>query len=344
MRTLFLAIIVTAFQFSFAQEAVEIPFKAIDKDYIELVETLRDINKSDGKNSIDIKDSEFKKFNDQDTRHLAFWKLAFHFAAFEEFDKCFEVLKKGQSEGMIFALDLRRSWPSYLKEIEKLEGYQSFIDQNKKLKEESKIAKNTEFMIQLPSSYDKNKSYPLLLLMHGGVGSIPDMQYAYRSQKLETEFIVAYFQGSNVEGSSIRTFARRGWEEKIVNGYKQIISKYAVDTTKVIVGGQSAGAYRSISLGFEDKISAKGFLLNFPVIPRDLTNQKYLDFKERDLKIVQLCGENDWAIQQQKEFGYWLDRYMIKNRFVVFPETGHGFPENYEHHLKTSIEYIFDEN
>lgn len=35
---------------------------------------------------------------------------------------------------------------------------------------------------------------------------------------------------------------------------------------------------------------------------------------------------------------------MIKNRFVVFPEIGHGFPANFQHHLETSIEFLLKED
>jgi hypothetical protein len=56
-----------------------------------------------------------------------------------------------------------------------------------------------------------------------------------------------------------------------------------------------------------------------------------------------ICGENDWAIQQQKKLGYWLDKYKINNRFVVFPETGHQFPKNWSYYLDTSLDFILKE-
>jgi len=344
MRTLLLIITVLICQFSIGQDIVEIPFKALDEDYIELVNAIQEIENSESKQVINLEDKDFEKFNDLDTRFLMFWALSFHYSDLKEYEKCFEILKKGQSEGMFFAFSKDLSWPSYLKEFKNFDEYQSFVEQNETLKKETDATTNTEYMVQLPEEYDENKNYPLFLITHGGGGCIPSMQYAYISEKLKKEFIVAYFQGSSIEGSYSRSFSRTKWSEQVNNGYKQIISKYPVDTSKIILSGPSSGGGRSIILGINNIVPASGLLLNFPVTPRSIANTTYLEFKERDLKVVQLCGENDSRIQRQKEFAYWLDRYMIKNRFVVFPEIGHGYPANFQHHLDTSIEFLLKED
>ena len=328
---------------AFSQNIVEIPFKSLDKDYVELLDSIKEIENSESKQIISLDDSDFEKFNDLDTRYLMFFKLSIHYAALKEYDKCFEILKKGHSEGFFFLFNYDGNYPSYLEELKKFDGYQALVDQNESLKKEKESTGKAEYMIQLPEDYNENIKYPLMLIMHGGGGCIPNLQYLYNSPKLKNDFIVAYFQGSDRIGSYHRAFSRN-WVEQITTGFNQIISKYSVDTTKIILAGPSAGGVRSIYLAYENEIPARGLLLNFPVIPRSIKNTTYLDFKERDLKVVQLCGENDWAIQQQKEFAYWLDRYMIKNRFVVFPEIGHDFPENFQHHLATSIEFLLKED
>jgi hypothetical protein len=343
MKTLLFVIAVLLCRFSIGQNIVEIPFKSLDKDYVKLVNSIKELENSESKQIISLDDSDFEKFNDLDTRYLMFFKLSIHYAALKEYDKCFEILKKGQNEGFFFLFNYDGNYPSYLKELKKFDGYQSLIEQNETLKKEKESTGKAEYMIQLPKDYNENIKYPLMLIMHGGGGCIPDLQYLYNSPKLKNDFIVAYFQGSDMTGSYHRAFSRN-WLEQITIGFNQIISKCSVDTTKIILAGPSAGGVRSIHLAYKNEIPARGLLLNFPVIPGIIKNTTYLEFKERDLKVVQLCGENDWAIQQQKEFAYWLDRYMIKNRFVVFPEIGHGFPANFQHHLETSIEFILMED
>ena len=84
--------------------------------------------------------------------------------------------------------------------------------------------------------------------------------------------------------------------------------------------------------------------MSFAVYPIELDSTLFLNAAERGLKVALLCGENDWAIQQQKKLGYLLDQYGIRNRFVVFPEIGHGFPENWPYYLDTSVDFILKED
>lgn len=271
--------------------------------------------------------------------------MSFHYASLKQYDKCFEILKKGQDEGLFYYLgSAQREWPPYLKELKKIEEYESFSIKNEELKEVANQTKMTEFMVQLPNNYDQNKHYPLMLIMHGGIGSIPDLQYNYQSEKLQTEFIVAYTHGGVFYGSNSRVYGRESWKNDIKNIYQKITSIYSADTTKVILGGPSAGGYRSIALGLNNEIPAKGLLLSFAVNPSVWDSTLYIKSAERGLKIALLCGENDWAIKTQKKLGYWFDKYGIKNRFVVFPEEGHGFPANWSYYLDTSLDFILKED
>ena len=109
------------------------------------------------------------------------------------------------------------------------------------------------------------------------------------------------------------------WQPKIKQGYEEIVSKYSVDTTQVILGGPSAGGYRSLILGLNNTIPASGLLLSFAVYPRDADSTLFIQSAERGLKVALLCGENDWAIQQQKKLGYKLDTYGITKSFCCIP-------------------------
>lgn len=344
-KILFLAIILLNIKLSYSQEVNELAFKPLNKDFIELTKNMSQQQANDDK-SIELALKGLEKYNKPSYRYnLIFWKLSFHYASLKQYDKCFEILKKGQKEGLFYYLgSTERKFPPYLKELKKFKDYESFRAKNEELKEVANKTNTTEFMVQLPKNYNQNKHYPLMLIMHGGIGTIPDLQYNYQSKKLQAEFIVAYTHGGNFFGSSSRAYDRENWQNDIKNIYQQITSNYSVDTTKVILAGPSAGGYRSLVLGLNNEIPAKGLLLSFAVNPRTWDSTLYIKSAERGLKVALLCGENDWAIQNQKKLGYWFDKYGINNRFVVFPETGHGFPKNWTYHLDTSLKFILKEN
>jgi hypothetical protein len=342
---LFFAIIALNSLAILGQDIRELAFKALDPDFIELKKTLIEINETDDQKSIELSLEALDKFKDADIRFdLSVWELSIHYANLKQYNKCFEILKQGQQEGMFYFIRSGdRPFPAYTPELEKLDGYEAFLLKNQALIDEASKTSKAEFMVQLPNNYLETKTYPLMLIMHGGIGSIADVQYSYISDKLKSDFIVAYFQGSIVRASGLRSFEMEGWQPKIKQGYEEIIAKYAVDTTRVIIGGPSAGGYRSLVLGLNHTIPASGLLLSFAVYPIDSDSTEFIKSAERGLNVALLCGENDWAIQQQKKLGYLLDKYGIRNRFVVFPEEGHGFPENWPYYLETSLEYLLED-
>ncbi|MCB2220691.1 MAG: hypothetical protein KQI35_09865 [Bacteroidetes bacterium] len=347
LKTILLfAIIALNIAASYGQEIKELNFKALDSEFIELKKTLKEINSTDDQKSIELSLLALDNFEDTYIRFdLMVWELSVHYANLKQYDQCFEILKQGQQEGMFYYIRSGdRPYPAYTPELEKLDGYEAFLEKNQALLDEAGKTSKAEFMAQLPDNYSKKNKYPLMLIMHGGWGSIPDIQYSYISEKLKSEFIVAYFQGSIVRASGLRSFEMEGWQPKIKQGYEEIITKYAVDTSRVIVGGPSAGGYRSLVLGINNTIPASGLLLSFPVYPRDSDSTLFIQSARRGLKVAMLCGENDWAIRQQKKLGYLLDTYGIRNRFVVFPEEGHGFPENWPHYLDTSVDFIISDD
>ncbi len=340
-----LAFLIFSNNIIFSQDINKLVFTPLDERVIKFKKKFVQIQSND-KKSIALALKGLKKYNEPSIRYsIIFWELSFRYASLEQYGKCFEILKKGQKEGLFYYLGTtEREYPPYLKELQKFKEYESFRIRNEELKEVANKTNTTEFMVQLPKNYDQNKNYPLMLIMHGGIGSISSLQYNYISKKLLEEFIVVYTQGGIYFGSNSRVYDQKNWQNDIKNIYKQITSNYAVDTTKVILAGPSAGGYRSLVLGLNNEISAKGLLLSFAVNPRVWDSTLYIKSAERGLKVALLCGEDDWAIKQQKKLGYWFDEYGISNRFVVFPEEGHGFPENWSYYLDTSLDFILQED
>mgnify|MGYP000309211644 CR=1 FL=1 len=55
--------------------------------------------------------------------NLIFWELSFHYASLKQYDKCFDILKLGQDEGLFYYTRTGdRAFPPYLKELEKIDS------------------------------------------------------------------------------------------------------------------------------------------------------------------------------------------------------------------------------
>jgi hypothetical protein len=81
-------------------------------------------------------------------------------------------------------------------------------------------------------------------------------------------------------------------------------------------------------------------VLLFPVVPRGLDLARLAGAAQRGVRAALLTGEHDRRVPRQKMLGVWLDEKGLANRFVVFPETGHEFPDDFPHHLDVSLNYV----
>ncbi|PLX19820.1 MAG: hypothetical protein C0599_10320, partial [Salinivirgaceae bacterium] len=134
-----IGIILCSHELILGQGINQLEFKPLDKGFIELTNKMKQVQSDDSK-SIDLALKGLKKFNNAANRYnLIFWKLSFHYASLEQYDKCFEILKKGQKEGLFYYLGTEdRVFPAYRKEIENLDGYEAFMAKNEALKEIAK--------------------------------------------------------------------------------------------------------------------------------------------------------------------------------------------------------------
>ncbi|MDZ7721408.1 MAG: hypothetical protein U5R06_00950 [candidate division KSB1 bacterium] len=82
------------------------------------------------------------------------------------------------------------------------------------------------------------------------------------SHTLQIHFIVAYFQGGERVATGARRFTRDR-QQRVMQGYEQILQQYPVDTSRIILGGPSAGGYRSMVL-CKKKFSRKEILDSGP--------------------------------------------------------------------------------
>ena len=93
-------------------------------------------------------------------------------------------------------------------------------------------------------------------------------------------------------------------------------------------------------LAINDHLSVQGLILAFPVKPRDFGADDIYAAGINGLRISMICGESDWAIEGQKEMSVIFDKLDLPNRIVIYPDLGHGYPDDFSNQIMKSIEYI----
>jgi len=264
-------------------------------------------------------------------------------AAAGEHGASFEALRTGQASGLFFPLQIgERTFPQYLAQLRRLEGFDAFLAENERLRGECQAQARMEYFVRLPELRTPGRTYPLVMAFHGGFGSHAQLALDWDSPRLRSDHIVAFVQGAVCRGSFLRAYGPSGAEDA-VQAFRQLSSRYPVDTTKVVLAGQSAGAVLAMTLALDELIPAAGLLLAFPAVRRDSPEETALRrAAQRRLRMAVLNGESDPGIALQKAFGVRLDEAGIANRFLILSGTGHEFPPRFSEEIDLSLAYVLD--
>ncbi|UCC45576.1 MAG: hypothetical protein JSU65_06570 [Candidatus Zixiibacteriota bacterium] len=325
------------------QEVIEVQRPNSSKSYLEDIAVINDLEQEDPASAVEALEALLEKnIAPHEEFGIICWRLSSLYGRLKEYDRFMNVWAKAQEKGLFFPfLSGDRSNPGFLPEIEDKEALQRLLDKNEELKQEYGTEVDAEYFVNTPEGYTTENEYPLILIIHGGAGShVASLEY-WHSSRTQSEYIVAYIQGSVVRGSYLRSFSRKTGLQIIRAAYDQIIQDYLVDTSRIIIGGPSAGGMRSLQLSLDDLIPAKGLILAFPVKPRELDAGKIMDMALRDVRVAIIGGEHDWGLKGQKEMAVLFDKLSVANRMVIFPQIGHGYPPDFSDQIDQSLDFIW---
>jgi predicted esterase len=327
----------------YAQDVVEIKCPEFSNAYLRNIKQINEIETKNPKKAIrlleDLLKKEIKPFEECD---IMFARLPPLYAEQKEYDKCLNIWSDAQAKGYFHSFYPGADpTPEYLNEIGNKELVQKIIDKNKELSEKFGNKSNAEYFVKTPKNYSPKNKYPLMIIFHGGFGSHMSMYEFWTSPRMQSEYIVVYFQGTIPGGTFRRRFDSANYSKQFQNAFSQIKEKYAVDTLRIILGGPSAGGMISVQEAMKNTVPVKGFILAFPVKPRGLDSNNVKDMVRRGVRGAIIAGENDWALKGQKEMGVIFDKYGLEHRFLVFPEVGHDIPPEFGKHIDRSLDFIW---
>jgi len=327
---------------AWGQNVVEIKNPTASDKYFEVKKAIEPLGDQDLDRKIGLLSSALSAIDDPYERFdIIFEDLSFLYAKEGRYRECFDILKLGQDEGLFYPLMAGdRKWPEYISVLDSMNGFKELLDKNDQLRDTARQNAQFEYIVKIPPGYQDDKKYPLLMVLHGGFGNHIESIKSWSSPGLDSQFVVAALQGTDFRGSYLRRFEPED-RARMVETYRRVIGDYSIDTSRVVLAGPSAGGAWSIMLAMDGQIPAVGLILAFPVRPRSFEEPKLDTLAATGIRAAFLCGENDWAIKQQKEMGVLFDKHNIPNRFIVASGEGHNFPEDFSAEIDRSLKFIF---
>ena len=268
--------------------------------------------------------------------------LGFLYTKTGQFDKCLDMFDAANRKGICFDFyPGNNPFPPYLSDYKENKRFAGFMIINDSLREVLSANTQAEYFVALPAGYDKSEKYPLLIVLHGGLGNYYGIYENWQSDLVRKSFITVYIQGRELKGSFTFSYGNNGMDD-VTKVYHEVIEKYPADTTSVILAGQSAGAELALNLT-NSRIPAKGLFLAFPVKPADFDIYRAQMLKKAAVKTYMIFGEQDRQFYPgQSELSNLLDSAKVKNRVIKYPDLGHDFPDDFDKQLDIGLTFLLE--
>jgi predicted esterase len=267
------------------------------------------------------------------------YNLAFFCCLTEQYARGIEALQYGLDRGIWYGY--YAFYGDLWEPCRKFEQFKEIEAQNEAHRQKAQAKARPELVIIPPSGYDAENVYPLLIALHGGGGNMQELEDNWKSDKLEKEFVVAMLQSSQVSNPDGFAWMDFGLAKKeILDAYQTVIEKYAVDSAQLFMGGFSAGGITTLGIVLDDALPLQGFIVLCPREPDNLTAENIQAAQRRGVRGVMLTTEMDPEVPSQKEMVTAFENEGLPCQFVITPNIGHWFPEDFSAQIDKAIDFI----
>ena len=276
---------------------------------------------------------------------IIFW-IACFYALIGENKKALETLEEGIMYGAWWTENSLLSEPD-LKELRAHPRMQKIAEVGNERFNKEKSKTRPKLLVRTPKSYNENKNYPLLFVLHWRGTNNAEFEVYWNKIIERNEILLCLLQSSQMSGDN-----QFCWddESKGLSELQQVFSslrkKFNVDSSKIILAGASQGARLSFTALFSDLIPTRGFIFAFPSIGD--SNAFINNFKNvKSLQSLRGCiisGQRDNFFKENKLLYKILINSGVECQFRSYPELGHFFPDDFDLILKKSIDYILNKD
>jgi predicted esterase len=287
--------------------------------------------------AVELLESALEQFPDHFLANS--YNLAFFCCLAKQYERGIQALQRGLDQGIWYGY--YAFYDDLWAPCREFEQFKEIEAQNEAYRREEQAQARPELVVIPPSGYDAGNKSPLFIALHGGGGNMQELEDNWKSEKLEKEFIVALLQSSQV--SNPGGFAWMDFElakKEITEAYQSVVEQYAVDTEQLLMGGFSAGGITTLGIVLDDALPVRGFVVLCPRKPDNFEVEHVRDAKQRGVRGVILTTEMDPELPSQEEMVAAFEKEGLPCRFVVTPNIGHWFPQDFSAQIDQAIDYI----
>lgn len=315
-----------------------IPWEEFDKKVDQLIEAKKNTE------AINLLKQNLKNYPQKE--FLIYSSLIDQYKELGEIRHSIDVMSEGNRKGYYFwFIPREQAYDNFRRE----EWFKNALNVNNALRDKAQALTKPVYKVILPKSFDAQKRYPLILIMHGGNQSIELSQARWKSDDLYTDKIVAFLQS----GWTIATHRYR-WDlsgkdlftegtaiDEIKGLYNEILTKYANNIDRTILVGFSQGAQLAMNMAIYKDIDCVGVLAGCP-FNDDIDEAHALDLKKRDVRFFVFTGDKDFGFKKAEKNMEFLNKSGVKAVFKINKGMGHQFSPDIEDDIKKALKLIIE--
>ena len=261
-------------------------------------------------------------------------------------EEAMDVWEQGVDEGYFYFVIPRSQ--TY-EDVRKTERFRSALARNNQLRNAANEASQPSFEIIKPASYSPDRTYPMVMVIHGGNQSIVKAKGRWDPQAFGDDLIIAYVQSSRLAATKsyrwdlrgVDIYSRGMAQDEVLSMYREIVGRYPVDTEKVTLVGFSQGGNLALFMAAEGTIPAKGLIAGCPATQSPVSLETARAAASRGLTGTIFAGADDWTAAAAQTTVDNFAEAGISINHIVMEDKGHEFPDDFDMVLRDAVEKIY---
>lgn len=257
----------------------------------------------------------------------------------KRFEQAYQIWSAGHQKGYFYLLHPANPLFSDIKEDS---AFLALSRTDLALRRKANDSAHTIYEVALPENYSSSINYPLLLVMHGGGSTMERAKKNWQADCLKKDFITAY-----LESYRHVNYSKHGWasgdlrsRDEIAAIYNELLATYNIDTTKILVGGISAGGSMALDLALNNIIPADGLIGICPCRPKSFSDSLVELAQARGLEIFFVSGETDFYREEQQAMTAVFDTKDLRYEHHIVEGLGHDYPDNFSRWLDKGSAFL----